>query len=311
MTRRSTISSANEKKSRRLGLQNTEEQGADNRAGDTAEAADDGCDEGLEADVAHGGEDVILHAVEDSGHAGQGARQQEDGCDGAVHADAEHPGGSGVAGDGAYIQTEFGLVNEINQEHEDDRRQHQADQIQHTEIGAGDLYGRNRELELEGAVLAGENQVCNLLEDGGQAHGADHQEHVGCARAADVPIDELLAEEADERAAADAQERRQHEGEADHVGKHDGEIGAEHGELTVGPVGEVQQAVDQGITGRQQRVDAADGDSRNKLLQEHNAFSPKSFNLKKGEEQVLPLTRESIFRSIISQQPLQRSSQAV
>ena len=109
-----------------------------------------------------------------------------------------------------------------------------------------------------------------------------------------MPVNQLLAEEADERAAADAQKRRQHEGQADHVGKHNGKVGAEHGELTMGPVGEVQQAVDQGITGGQQRIDAADGDSRNKLLQEHMAFSPKSINLKEGEEQVLPLLRESI-----------------
>ena len=125
-----------------------------------------------------------------------------------------------------------------------------------------------------------------------------------------MPVDQFLAEEADERAAADAEERRQHERQADHVGKHNGKVGAEHGKLTVGPVGEVQQAVDQGIAGRQQRVDAADGDSRNKLLQEHKAFSPKSFNLKEGEEQVLPLTRESIWVSGISRQPLQPSSRA-
>ena len=74
-----------------------------------------------------------------------------------------------------------------------------------------------------------------------------------------------------------------------HIGEDDGDVGADHGEFAVRPVGEVQQAVDQGIPGSQQRVDAADRDPRYNLLQKHGAISPKSFYKTRGRSMSSPI----------------------
>ena len=93
-----------------------------------------------------------------------------------------------VARDGTDVETEFGFVDEVNENGNDHSGDCKADKVKNTDVGRADLNRADGKLEAVGTVLTGKNQVGSLLEYVRKTHCSDHKEHIGCSGAADAAI---------------------------------------------------------------------------------------------------------------------------
>jgi hypothetical protein len=166
------------------GLDGAEEEAAEGGAGDVADAAEDGGDEGFEAGH-HAHERVdggVIQRVEDAAGAGEGGAEGEGEGDDDVVVYADELGGFGVERDGAHRGADLRAINdELQRDHQqrgdddDDDLVGGDDEAAEGEIGRGED-GR------EGARGGAEEDLAGVFEEQGHADGGDEDVERGAPR---------------------------------------------------------------------------------------------------------------------------------
>ena len=265
----------------RQAFDHAQQQAAEHRALDVADAAEHGRGERLEPRrEAH--EEVDLGVVQADQHAGgaaeRGAEKERD-RDHPVDVDPHDRRHLAVLGDRADRAPERGALHQEVQaphHHERDRRHHQE---QHRDADPEHLEppaAREQEVghvDLHPGALAQHHRV--LQEDRG-ADRADQRAEPGRAAGIERAIGEALERGAEQAAGEHRRQQhdRQHPGrvQAADLGREQpaqhapADVGADHEHLAVREVDHEQHAVDHGVADRDQTVDGAEREAEDQLL---------------------------------------------
>src|SRR4051794_20343692 len=246
------------------GFGDAEDEAAEHGAVDVADAAEDGCGEGLEAhQEAHAVVDAaVLEAVGDGGDGGEEPADGEGDDDDAVGVDAHELCGVRVLGGGLHGAAGAGLADEEGEGgHADDGGDHEED------VGVLDgdgayVVGAVEAGEGDGAVGAGVEVADDFLEGQGETDRGDERcEPWGSAQG---PVGEPFRSDGDED--GDYSAAYQHQGDGDgHRGAvgqevevdREGAEGAGHEDLAVREVDELDDAVHHRVADGDQPVHRA------------------------------------------------------
>ncbi len=251
-------------------LDHADDQAAEDGALDVADAAHDG---GGERDQAGGeaGEEPhvgLVQRVDEAGGAGHQAAEQERERDRRVHVDAHQARGLRVLRGGAHGAADPGAADEVDQEDEQRHGHHERQDVAVRDRDAEDRDVARLGLDQVGhaAVRAAEPEQADVLQDEGEADRGDEGGELG--RVAQRPVADPLDHHVERSAGDHADEQDQHEPEdrargargdgqadrADHRVRHEA---ADHEQVAVGEVDQLDDAVDERVADGDQRPDGA------------------------------------------------------
>ena len=262
-----------------------DDEAAQHGAGDRADAAENGRDERLQA--RHGAEQRLdvddLLRIEHSAHRRQTAADGEGDRDDLVVVDAHQLSRALILRDGAHGLAGARLFDEeVQADHQrdgDDGREHleQLDRLA-ANLEQHDARDDIREFEL----AAAEDQLNGDLQRHGNADGRDQRGNTG--RVAQRLIGDLVHHDAQHNAEHNACQNCQRDGDGgvrlrqrgNHAGRHNpvDDIGADHHNVAMGKVDELDNAVNHRVAQCDQCINAAHLQAADQILQDQLHILP-------------------------------------
>ena len=258
---------------RHEGLDEGEEEGAEEGARQAAQAPEDGGYEGFEGDAAHLREDLVLHAVEDAGHAGQCPADREDEDYDEACIDAHEGACFHVIGRGLDGLAHFSVVDKDDEGGETDHRDDEHRDVDTTHIEVADLdrsalEKARKEGGRESLGRGADRGYHRVIDKDRGAHRGDDEIQEGGLAIAQGLVGETFQDDGEEGRAAGRQEEGEEKGQAEEGEGEEAEVGAEHDDAAMGEIREVHDRIDEGVADGHEGVDRANGKAVDELLEE-------------------------------------------
>ena len=216
---------------------------------------------------------AVVGRVHDAGERGERGADDEGRRDHRVGPHAHQRGDARVLGGGPHRPAEPGAVDEVHQARQRDRGDDQDQDLHVVDDGAEDVVRLAGQQDRERLVVRLPDDHRQRLQEQAHAHRGDQRRQA--RRVAQRPVGDLLDREVEHRAdddrrdQRDQQQRPARQAEAGERGD-DGPARqrADHQHLAVGEVDQVDDPVDHRVAERDQRIDAAEHEAVDDLLDE-------------------------------------------
>ena len=250
-------------------LAQADDDAADHCARDGANAAQNGSDEGFQAQHgAHGGSGLrVGAAVQHRADAGQCRADREGKGDGAVDVDAHQAGSVHILRDGAHGLAKLGLLDEEGQHQHGQHGDHQRDDGGQAQRHFAQIEGLVVVVRRDDLCARAHDQLSRVLEEERHADGCDEQRDTGCA--AQRGVGNLFDDHAQQRTGEDGGTDRRDRAEAQLVHDEPGHVRAHHDDVAMGKVQQQDDAVHHAVAQCDQCIDAAKGQAIDQLAEKH------------------------------------------
>jgi hypothetical protein len=256
-------------------LDQAEQDAADHRAGEVADAAEDRGGERLQAgQEAHRVLDrAVVGGVHHPGQRGERGADHEGCRDHGVGLHAHQAGDARVLGGRPHRAAQLGAVDEVHQPGQRDRGRHQDQDLHGVDDRAADVERLARQQDRERLVVRLPDDHRERLQQ--QAHADRGDQRGEPRRVAQRPVGDLLDREVEDRADDDRRDQRDQEqqparqAQAAHRDHHGpARQRPDHQHVAVREVDQVDDAVDHRVAERDERVHAAQHQPVDDLLDE-------------------------------------------
>ena len=256
---------------------------ADHGTGDRTDAAQNGCNEGFQAQ--HGahsrGRLRIGAAVQDCADTSQSGTDCEGEGDGAVDIDAHQTSGVHIFRDGAHGLAELGLLDEEGQDQHGQDGDDQRDDGGQAQRNLADVEGLGVVVGRNDLCTRAHDQLSGVLEEEGDANCCDKQRDTGCG--AQRRVSDFLNYNAQQGTGNDGRADCGDRAKPQLVHNEPRHVRTYHDDVAVSKVQQQDDTVNHAVAQRDQRVDAAKGKTVDQLTEKHCHGLILPFQNKKAE----------------------------
>ena len=242
---------------------------ADHGTGNGADAAQNGCNEGLQAQHgAHGGGRLrVAAAVQHRADTGQCGAHRKGKGNGAVDVNAHQTGSVHILRHGTHGLAELGLLHKEGKHQHGQHRDQQGDDRGEAQRHRADAEGLVGVVGRNDLCTGTKDQLCSVLQEEGHADCRNQQGDTGCV--AQRGVGDLLDHNAQQRAGDDGGAHSSDRAKAQLIHHEPGHVRTNHNDIAMGKVQQQDDAVHHAVTQCDQCIDAAKGQAVDQLAKKH------------------------------------------